>query len=94
MFIRDSFMPWAVTVPLVSFGAFIWDGVFIGATATRRMLHSMAWSTALYFAVYFLLRPYLGNDALWLAFLTYLFTRSITLTIAFSRPKCWLPRQR
>lgn len=89
-----DFMPWAVTVPLVSFGAFIWDGVFIGATATRRMLLSMAWSTALYFAVYFLLRSFLGNDALWIAFLTYLFTRSITLTIAFSRPKCWLPRQR
>lgn len=75
------YMPWAVTVPLVSFVAFIWDGICIGATATRQMLLSMAIATAVFFAAWLLAGPRLGNDGLWLAFILYLATRSIVLII-------------
>lgn len=75
------YMPWAVTVPLVSFVAFIWDGICIGATATRQMLLSMAMATAVFFAAWLLAGPRLGNDGLWLAFILYLTTRSIVLII-------------
>lgn len=37
------------TVPIAGFLAFTWDGIFIGATATRRMLMSMAMATAAFF---------------------------------------------
>lgn len=75
------YMPWAVTVPLVSFVAFTWDGICIGATATRQMLLSMAIATAVFFAAWLLAGPRLGNDGLWLAFILYLATRSIVLII-------------
>lgn len=49
--------------------------MFIGATATRGMLVSMAVAAACFFLLYYSLRPVLANHALWLAFLAYLFVR-------------------
>lgn len=83
---RD-YLPWAVCVPIVSFMAFTWDGVFIGATATRWMLMTMALSATVYFAVYFVLKPWFGNTALWIAFLSFLGVRSISLSIVFLKRK-------
>lgn len=37
----DTYFYWALAIPLTGFSAFLWDGVFIGATATRQMLYSM-----------------------------------------------------
>jgi MATE family multidrug resistance protein len=34
-------------------------------------------STAAYFALYFVLHPLIGNDALWLAFTTYMLARGV-----------------
>lgn len=70
-----SFFGWALAVPAAGIAAFIWDGVFIGATATRGMLLSMATAAAFFFILYYGLRSTLGNHALWLAFLTYLAVR-------------------
>lgn len=68
---------WAVAIPLAGFSAFLYDGIFIGCTATRVMLRSMAIAAACFFAVYFSLRTTMANHALWLAFLTYLFIRGV-----------------
>lgn len=73
---------WAMIVPLVGFGAFLWDGVFIGLTRTRMMLISMAAAMITFFALYYLLFPMLGNHGLWIAFLGYLLMRGVVLTIA------------
>jgi MATE family multidrug resistance protein len=73
---------WAMMVPLVGFGAFLWDGVFIGLTRTRMMLISMATAMLTFFALYYLLFPMLGNHGLWIAFLGYLLMRGVVLTIA------------
>lgn len=73
---------WAMMVPLVGFGAFLWDGVFIGLTRTRMMLVSMATAMLTFFALYYLLFPVLGNHGLWIAFLGYLLMRGVVLTIA------------
>ena len=70
---------WVVTVPAVGFLAFSYDGIFIGATATRDMLMSMFVATVVFFAVYFLAFPAMGNDGLWLAFICYLFMRGVIL---------------
>ena len=40
--VADTYFYWALAVPAVGIAAFIWDGIFIGATATRGMLLSMA----------------------------------------------------
>lgn len=76
----DTYFYWALAIPAAGIAAFIWDGIFIGATATRQMLLSMAVAAAGFFALYYGLRPLLGNHALWLAFLTYLFLRGVVQT--------------
>lgn len=72
---------WAVSIPLAGFAAFMWDGVSIGVTATRRMLESMLCATVLFFMIYAIAYPIMGNHGLWLAFITYLLTRGIALWI-------------
>lgn len=60
--------------------AFVMDGVMIGLTRTRAMLASMAIGAEVYFTLYALLFPSMGNHGLWIAFLSYLLVRSLTLT--------------
>ena len=76
----DTYFYWALIIPLAGFSAFLWDGVFIGATATRQMLYSMLVASASFFGVYYAFHPLLGNHALWLAFLIYLSLRGVVQT--------------
>lgn len=71
---------WCSLVPLVSMAAFVWDGVFIGVTATRGMLTAVATACALFFLLYFTLPSSLGNHALWISFVVFLTTRSVVQT--------------
>lgn len=80
-----SYVPWAVFIPLCGMAAFIWDGVFIGITATRGMLVSSAIASVLFFVVYLVLRPMLHNHALWIAFLTYLAMRGVVQTVLYNK---------
>lgn len=73
------FLGWVVLIPLAGFMAFVYDGVFIGATMTRHMLLSTLLSAAVFFATYALLSSTLHNHALWLAFILFLLTRGIVL---------------
>ncbi len=77
---RDYFY-WVVALPLLSFSAFSWDGIYIGATDTRAMLVSIAVATMVYFAAYCFLFPLLGNHGLWIAFLAYLLVRGVVLSL-------------
>lgn len=80
-----SYVPWAVFIPLCGMAAFIWDGVFIGITATRGMLLSSAIASVTFFVVYLVLRPMLHNHALWMAFLTYLAMRGVVQTVLYNK---------
>lgn len=66
---------WVLAIPLCGFSAFLWDGIFIGATATRQMLYSMLVASATFFIIYYLFYRSMGNHALWMAFLGYLSLR-------------------
>ena len=76
----NSYFYWVLAIPLAGFAAFLWDGIFIGATATRQMLVSMFIASACFFGVYYVFHHLLGNHALWLAFLIYLSMRGIIQT--------------
>ena len=79
--VAQAYLPWVVAVPLVAMPAFVWDGVYIGMTLTRRMFLSMLVSAIVFFALWFLLGP--SNHVLWFAFLAYLATRSLMQTVLF-----------
>lgn len=71
-----EYIGWAAVIPLCGYGAFVWDGIFVGLTATRAMLLSMAVAVAVFFILYFSFTPKFGNNALWLSFNTYLSVRA------------------
>ncbi len=71
---------WALLIPIAGMAAFVWDGVFIGATATRGMLTAMAVAALCFFGLYYGWRDSWGNHALWLAFVTYLAMRGAVQT--------------
>lgn len=68
---------WVLAIPLAGFAAFLWDGILIGATATRLMLYSMLVASGTFFVVYYVFYASMGNHALWMAFLAYLSLRGI-----------------
>ena len=79
------YLPWAACVPVVSFGAFVLDGVCIGATASRVMLLSSFLAAVVFFNMFILLRGMAGNNALWAAFLAYLAVRTLVNAAFYGR---------
>ena len=82
------YMMWIVVMPICGFAAFLWDGIYVGATASRQMRNAMFVATAVFFAIYYgseymitngLLADMitLKNNCLWVAFLTYLLLRGV-----------------
>jgi MATE family multidrug resistance protein len=72
-----EFLPWLVLSPLVSVWAFLYDGVFVGATRPREMRQIMLGSAALVFLPTWFLARGLGNHGLWLAFMLFMAARGI-----------------
>ncbi len=70
---------WAIAMPFCCFFAFIADGMMVGATKSAAMRNTMACSTALFFATYFMAKDAMGAHALWLAFLVYMLARGVLL---------------
>ena len=85
-----AYFPWAVAIPAAGVAAFVWDGVFVGITATRAMLVSLAVAAASFFGVYMAFHSAMGNHALWLAMIVYLFMRGLTQTAVYAFFKRWL----
>ncbi|WP_299580887.1 MATE family efflux transporter [uncultured Sunxiuqinia sp.] len=81
-----NFRFWLVLLPLLSFASFIWDGIYIGATASKEMRNSMLGASLLVFLPgYFLMQPILGEHALWLAMMLFMLSRGVFQTFLFPR---------
>lgn len=76
---------WTLVIPLAGMAAFIYDGLFIGVTATRGMLFSATLAAIIFFALFYLLAPSFGNHALWLSYCLYLLMRGIFQYFLFRR---------
>lgn len=79
---RD-FLPYVVAAPVLGVAAFMLDGIFIGATATRDMRNMMAVSFVIYAAAAALLVPGFGNHGLWLSLLIAFAARGVTLGLRY-----------
>ena len=80
-----TYMPWVWLIPFAGMAAFIWDGLYIGITASRGMLISSLVATVVFFLVYLCLFPSWGNHALWLALLLFLFVRGAVQTLMWRK---------
>lgn len=75
--LAGRYIVWIILIPIASAMPFIMDGIMVGATETRIMRNSMFLASAAYFAIYYAGAPLIGNDALWLAFMLYMFLRGV-----------------
>ncbi len=79
------YIPWLLLMPLLSCAAFIWDGIYIGATAARQLMLCMIWAAALFLASFFLCEPHFGPQALYIAYFTNQAVRSLYLTFSWKK---------
>lgn len=82
-----EYQVWVLLIPLVGFSAFLWDGVFIGATASKQMRNSMFMAVACFFLIYYSLYNSWQNNALWFAFIFYLGMRGLMQTFLYRKIK-------
>lgn len=79
---------WIVLYPLIATAAFIWDGIFVGLTASKAMRNTMAVATVAYLLFYyaadFTLNT-MSNYWLWLTFSSFIAFRGIIQTIYYQR---------
>ena len=69
-------------IPLITFAAFLWDGVYIGATAARAIRNTMLISAVgVFLPATLLLMPRFGNHGLWIAFLLFMVARGLSMTL-------------
>lgn len=78
-----------ILLPLVGHWCFLFDGVFIGLADAKAMRNTMFISAVLvYFPVWWLNQS-MGNTALWIALLSFLLARGMTLGAVFYRQTVW-----
>ncbi|MCP5007256.1 MAG: MATE family efflux transporter, partial [Planctomycetes bacterium] len=76
------FLVWIIVSPVINTIPFIWDGIYIGITASKAMRNTMLMSTFLFFLpTYYLFHSMLGNHALWLALTLLMLARGISQTM-------------
>lgn len=91
----QQYMFWTLIIPVCGFAAFLFDGIFVGATASRTMRNSMFVASAAFFAIYFIgkrlaitnahLDAFVWNNILWAAFMVYLALRGLLQALCLKK---------
>ena len=77
-----SYYIWTAVAPVVNSFCYIWDGIYIGATAGKAMRNTMLFSTLLVFLpAFYTGRFYWGNDGIWMAMLLFMAARWLSMQI-------------
>lgn len=74
------YMGWLIAMPLVSALAFMWDGVYVGATAGVPLRNAMIWAALAFVAGYLATYRTCGAQALYIAYFAHLTARVVYLT--------------
>lgn len=92
-----KYMPWMVLMPLAGCAAFAWDGIFIGATASKPIRNTMILAAVAFFLVYLAgtgllgilspdgLSPVLAVHILLAAYLIHLVVRTVYLSSRYRK---------
>mgnify|MGYP002624572316 CR=1 FL=1 len=79
-------------IPVITFAAFLWDGIYIGATASKAIRDTMIISSIFVFLpMWYFLMPAYGNHGLWTAFLGFMLARGISMTFFAKKNILQLP---
>lgn len=75
------FLFWLLLMPVFSCIAFVWDGIYIGATASRALRNGTVGSAVAFLAAYFLCARFFGIQSLYIAYFAHLIWRSAYQTL-------------
>jgi len=87
----SQFILWLALMPLLGCSAFTWDGIFLGATASRQLRNSMILATAAFFILWFALGPLASQSpekaihCLLVAYFAHLLVRTVYLSASYGR---------
>jgi MATE family multidrug resistance protein len=74
---------WSVVMSFAGIAAFVWDGIFIGMTASKAMRDSVVLSFVIFVTVFYLLKPYHSLHLFWFSFIMFLFIRGLIQSFMF-----------
>lgn len=85
-----EYIPWLTVMPLIGCPAFVWDGVFIGATDSAHLRNSTLLCAIGFFAIWLAGRVFFGGDktalhVLLTAYFTHLAIRGVYLTLQYKK---------
>ena len=87
-----EFLPWLLLMPVIGCAAFTWDGIYIGATASKEIRNAMLWAVVAFVAVWGvgMLGVPAGNNViamhiLMAAYFAHLLARTIYLSVLYHR---------
>ena len=75
------YIGWLIAMPLVSALAFMWDGVYVGATAGVQIRNAMIWAAAAFVVCYAATYRWCGAQALYIAYFAHLIARVVYLSV-------------
>lgn len=76
---------WMAIIPLAGFWSYVWDGIYIGLTASKSMRNAMILSFLLFFGMYYLGGDSPSNNWLWASLITFLVVRAVMQWIWFRK---------
>ncbi len=79
------YMGWLIAMPIVSALAFMWDGVYVGATAGKEIRNAMIWAAIGFVAFYAATYRFVGAQALYIAYFAHLAARVIYLSCRYEK---------
>ena len=80
-----KYIGWLIAMPLISTLAFMWDGIYVGATAGVQIRNSMIWAALAFVAGYLLTYRWLGTQALYIGYFAHLIARAVYLTVVWKK---------
>jgi len=75
----QPYLGWMVLFPIISFSCYLWDGIFIGLTASGPMRNAMLISLLVYLAAHCGLSSVWNVHGMWAAFLLFMAVRGLLL---------------
>jgi MATE family multidrug resistance protein len=81
--VAREYLPWMIALPPLGIAAWMFDGIFIGATRTRELRNAMLVSVTVYGVALAVLLPAFGNHGLWASLMVLNVMRGVTLALRY-----------
>ena len=80
-----DYTAWLIAMPIVSTLAFMWDGVYAGATAGKQIRNAMIYAAFAFVIGYLATYPYLDVISIYIAYFAHLAARVLYLTFSWKK---------